>query len=186
MNSHNIRFKFDSRKQDKAFSDEYGSWQPIKKNVQTGFCEKVYNIEVENDNSYTVHNVAVHNCQDLSIAKAGGKGLEGDKSSLFYEYVRILQEAKPKYFLLENVASMKKADKDKITEIMGVEPILINSALVSAQNRRRLYWTNIPGITQPEDRKIFLRDILEDIPFDDPRWKELDEKYILKMSERLA
>jgi len=83
-------------------------------------------------------------CQDLSTAKANGKGLEGEKSSLFFEYVRILKEVRPKYFLLENVASMKKADKDEITRIMGVEPILINSALVSAQNRKRLYWTNIP------------------------------------------
>lgn len=73
---------------------------------------------------------------------------------------------------------MKKADKDEITRIMGVEPILINSALVSAQNRKRLYWTNIPGITQPEDKEIFLKDILEDIPSEDPQWKPLDEKYI--------
>lgn len=132
-------------------------------------------------------------CQDLSAAKSNGKGLEWEKSWLFYEYVRILKEAKPKYFLLENVASMKKVDRDKITEIMWVEPTLINSALVSAQNRRRLYWVwKLVGDTyekvevpQPEDRNIFLRDILEDISFDDPRWKELDEKYMerIKTSE---
>lgn len=83
-------------------------------------------------------------CQDLSIAKAGGKGLNGEKSGLFFEYIRLLQEVKPRYFLLENVASMKKADRDEITRIIGVEPIMINSSLVSAQNRKRLYWTNIP------------------------------------------
>lgn len=123
-------------------------------------------------------------CQDLSTAKANGQGLAGEKSGLFFEYVRVLEEARKInpdiYFLLENVASMKKADRDEITRIMGVEPILINSALVSAQNRKRLYWTNIPGVQQPEDREIYLRDILEDIPMTDPSWKPLDEKYIQK------
>lgn len=117
-------------------------------------------------------------CQDLSIAKAGGKGLNWEKSGLFFEYMRILTETKPKYFLLENVASMKKADKDEITRIVWVEPIMINSALVSWQNRKRLYWTNIPGVVQPEDRGILLSDILEDIQLWDERWRELDEKYL--------
>jgi len=92
--------------------------------------------------------------------------------------MRLLTEIRPRYFLLENVASMKKADRDEITRIIGVEPIMINSALVSAQNRKRLYWTNIPGVQQPEDRGIFLRDILEDIPTDDERWKPIDEKFL--------
>ena len=129
-------------------------------------------------------------CQDLSTAKSNGKWLDGEKSGLFFEYVRILKECNPKYFLLENVASMKKIDRDKITEIMWVEPILINSSLVSAQNRKRLYWTNIPNIKQPEDKNIMLRDILEDIPFDwyngckSCKWKPLDNKYIQKLWER--
>lgn len=100
-------------------------------------------------------------CQDLSIAKAGRKGLDGERSSLFWHYVRLLRTCKPKWFLLENVASMSKEDNAKITEIMGVEPILINSALVSAQQRKRLYWTNIPNITQPQDKGILLKDVLE-------------------------
>lgn len=100
-------------------------------------------------------------CQDLSIAKAGRKGLEGERSGLFWHYVRLLRTCKPKYFLLENVASMSKDNKQKITEVLGVEPIMINSALVSAQQRKRLYWTNIPNITQPEDRGILLKDILD-------------------------
>ena len=100
-------------------------------------------------------------CQDLSIAKQNRKGLGGERSGLFWEYVRILEEVKPKYFLLENVASMSKADKETITEIIGVEPILINSALVSGQQRKRLYWTNIPGVTQPKDKGIKLADIIE-------------------------
>lgn len=101
-------------------------------------------------------------CQDLSIAKRNRKGLSGERSGLFWEYVRILKEIKPKYFILENVASMQKEAKDEITKTLGVEPIMINAALVSAQMRKRLFWTNIPNVTQPEDRKILLKDILID------------------------
>ena len=102
-------------------------------------------------------------CTSLSCA-AGQKesGLTQGQSTLFWEYVRILNEVKPKYFLLENVASMKKADRETITKVMGVEPILINSSLLSAQQRKRLYWTNIEGIEQPEDKHIYLKDVLED------------------------
>jgi len=98
-------------------------------------------------------------CQGFSFA---GKQLNFDdpRSALFFEFVRLLKECNPKYFLLENVR-MKKEYQDVITEHLGVEPIMINSALVSAQNRVRLYWTNIPNITQPEDRDIVLKDILE-------------------------
>jgi len=79
-------------------------------------------------------------CQDLSIAKKDRKGLEGERSGLFWEYVRILKEVKPKYFILENVNSMPKEAKAIITETLGVEPIMINASLVSAQNRKRLFW----------------------------------------------
>lgn len=80
-------------------------------------------------------------CQDLSIAKKDRQGLQGDRSSLFYEYLRILNEVKPKYFILENVASMSKESKEIITkELFNIEPIMINSALLTAQNRKRLYW----------------------------------------------
>ena len=107
-------------------------------------------------------------CQDLSKAKTEGKGLVGEKSSLFYEYLRLLNEVKPKYFLLENVI-MKKDYRDIITKELGVNPILINSNLVSAQNRERLYWTNIPNITIPKDKNILLKDIIKD----DHNWKQL-------------
>lgn len=100
-------------------------------------------------------------CQDLSIAKKDRQGLNGSRSGLFWEYVRLLKEVKPKYFVLENVASMPKEAKQVITEALGVEPIMINASLVSAQNRKRLFWTNIPNVAQPEDRGILLRDILE-------------------------
>jgi len=98
-------------------------------------------------------------CQGFSFA---GKQLNFDdpRSALFFEFVRVLKECRPKYFLLENVR-MKKEYQDVITEHLGVEPIMINSSLVSAQNRVRLYWTNIPNIRQPDDRGIVLRDILE-------------------------
>lgn len=92
-------------------------------------------------------------CQGFSFA---GKQLNFDdpRSSLFFEFVRLLRECKPKYFLLENV-KMKKEHQDVITEHLGVKPILINSSTVSAQDRKRLYWTNITDITQPKDKKYF-------------------------------
>lgn len=100
-------------------------------------------------------------CQDLSIAKKDRKGLDGERSGLFWEYVRILRAVKPKYFILENVASMPKEAKDLISETLGVQPIMINASLVSAQQRKRYFWTNIPGVTLPEDKGILLKDILE-------------------------
>jgi len=99
-------------------------------------------------------------CQGFS--KAGNNlNFEDPRSKLFFEFVRILNECKPKYFLLENV-KMKKESEDIITQYLGVKPIEINSSLVSGQSRKRLYWTNIPNITTPEDKGIVIRDILED------------------------
>jgi DNA (cytosine-5)-methyltransferase 3A len=99
-------------------------------------------------------------CQGFSFA---GKQLAFDdpRSALFFEFHKAISYLQPKYFLLENVR-MKKEYLDIISEYMGVEPIFINSSLVSAQSRQRYYWTNIPGIEQPEERGIVLRDILED------------------------
>jgi len=100
-------------------------------------------------------------CQDLSISKKDRKGLEGDRSGLFWEWVRVWKLCKPKWFILENVNSMPKKDRDIITKELGVEPIMIDASLVSAQSRKRLFWTNIPVQGLPEDRKILLKDILE-------------------------
>ena len=115
-------------------------------------------------------------CQGFSFA---GKQLAFDdpRSALFFEFVRCVKELNPKYFLLENVR-MKKEYLDVISEYMGVEPIMINSALVSAQNRVRYYWTNIPGVEQPKDRGMVLKDILED-GFDSERDKSycIDANY---------
>lgn len=105
-------------------------------------------------------------CQGFS---SSGKGLNfvDPRSRLFFEYVRILKEVRPRYFLLENV-KMKKEWSAIISDYLGVEPIEINSSTVSAQNRTRLYWTNIPKVTQPEDRGIKLEDILEDVEWKQP------------------
>lgn len=103
-------------------------------------------------------------CTHWSIAQksadrettASGLGWE-----LFSQYVRALKESECKYFLYENNKSMSDAIKAEITRHLGVEPILINSALVSAQSRQRLYWTNIPGACQPSDKGVLLKDIIE-------------------------
>lgn len=110
-------------------------------------------------------------CQGFSFS---GKGLAFDdpRSALFFEFIRLLKEIKPKYFLLENV-KMKKEYLQIISEQVsacypeisfGIEPLFINSSLLSAQSRQRYYWTNIPNIKQPKEKGIVLRDILEDQP----------------------
>ena len=112
-------------------------------------------------------------CQGFSV---NGKGLNFNdpRSKLFFVYVDILKHLKKEnpdlQFLLENV-KMKKDWQDIISSYLGVEPVLINSALVTAQNRQRLYWTNICEITQPEDKNIILQDVLEE---------DANPKYIIK------
>lgn len=111
-------------------------------------------------------------CQGFSFA---GKQLNFNdpRSKLFFDFVdvchRVADENPKMNFLLENVR-MKKEFQDVITQRMGIEPIAINSSLVSAQNRYRLYWTNIPNVTQPDDKCILLRDIILDY---------VDDKYYL-------
>ncbi|MCG7500598.1 DNA cytosine methyltransferase [Tenacibaculum sp. Mcav3-52] len=100
-------------------------------------------------------------CQDLSSLRKNRSGLAGEKSSLFYEALRILQEVKPKYYLMENVGSMSKRDRKIISDLLGVEPIQINSSLVGPALRNRLYWTNIPNVSIPTDNKIILQKSVE-------------------------
>lgn len=111
-------------------------------------------------------------CQDLSIA-GKRKGLSGNRSSLFWQFVRALNESKPKYFLFENNYRMPKEAEKTITNALCVEPILINSSCFSGQSRNRLYWTNIPvnilGLPTP---KMTIKDILE---------KEVEEKYYMNV-----
>ena len=97
-------------------------------------------------------------CQDLSFA-GKGKGLEGDRSSLFYKVIEAIKVCKPEYFLLENV-KMKKEYQDIISGLLKVQPVFINSKDFSAQNRQRLYWTNIP-VKPWTDKGLVLKDILE-------------------------
>lgn len=102
-------------------------------------------------------------CTRWSIAQTKNRETtaEGVGWELFKNYLIALEKYKPDYFLYENNKSMSSAIREQITRELGVEPIMINSALVSAQSRQRLYWTNIPGVDQPEDMGILLRDILE-------------------------
>lgn len=103
-------------------------------------------------------------CQSFSRAMKTDMriGLEDEiRSGLFLQCHRILKEVNPTYFLMENVI-MKKEDEAVITRMMGVEPIRINSSLLTAQNRDRLYWTNLPDVTVPEDKHITVMDILKD------------------------
>jgi DNA (cytosine-5)-methyltransferase 3A len=99
-------------------------------------------------------------CKGISRINKNQEGLSHNESILFWEYVRLLNETKPKYFLLENTHGNKEAIC-KISEVLGVKPISINSKLVSAQNRPRYYWTNIPSVSQPDDKNIIINDILD-------------------------
>lgn len=130
-------------------------------------------------------------CQGFSFA---GKQLAFDdpRSALFFEFIRLLKEIKPKYFLLENVR-MKKEFINVISEqvskcypeiLFGIEPILINSSLLSAQSRQRLYWTNIPDIQQPQDKGIVLRDILVENPEDEFYYSKKSRDYMERGNEK--
>jgi len=111
-------------------------------------------------------------CQDFSVANIQRKGLKGEKSSLFYEFYRLLKEIKPKYWLLENVR-MEASEYQYISNLLKTYPSRINSSLVSAQMRDRLYWNNFgeeyrdlfdfrySDIPQPKDKKILFKDIIE-------------------------
>lgn len=167
-----ILFKKGLRKQSVAHIQNNILWTQVKSVVETDRIETVYNIEVEEDNSYTVNNCIVHNCTYWSIAQSSDRRettASGIGWELFSQYVRALREVKPKYFIYENNKSMSQAIRDSITKEFGFDAICINSALVSAQNRQRLYWVgkrNDDGtyskvnVEQPEDRGILLKDIL--------------------------
>jgi len=101
-------------------------------------------------------------CEDLSITKSKTrKSLDGSKSILFWEAIRIKDLIKPKWFMMENVASMNEESKNIITNAIGVQSLKINSAIFSSQDRERYYWTNIPLDDLPEDKGLVLQDIME-------------------------
>lgn len=105
-------------------------------------------------------------CQNFStlrVTSGNGNvidGLKGDKSVLFYEYLRLLKEIEPKYFLLENIR-MRKDSKEELDNYLGVNGIMIDSKLVSYQTRARYYWTNIPNVTSPKDKHISYQDYID-------------------------
>ena len=100
-------------------------------------------------------------CQDLSCAKSNTQGLQGSRSGLFFKLLAILQVKQPKYFIVENIASMKKETCEEISQYLGVKPTPLDSAKVTAQMRKRLFWTNIEVMGQPGDKEIYLQSILE-------------------------
>lgn len=168
-----VVWKESIKKQSVAHIQDGIVWTQVKNVCKTSHTDTVYNIEVDEDNSYTVNNVIVHNCTYWSIAQSPDKRettASGIGWELFSQYVRALHEAEPKFFIYENNKSMSAAIRQSITETFGFEAICINSALVSAQNRQRLYWVgkrNADGtyskvdVEQPEDRGILLRDVLD-------------------------
>jgi site-specific DNA-cytosine methylase/intein/homing endonuclease len=175
-NTYEIRFKKDIKKSDKAFYEDGYVWAPFYGKKIINRNELVYNFEVEEDNSYTANNVIVHNCQDLSIAKSNRQGLNGERSGLFWNYVEAKERLNPKYFVLENVASMSSQNKQIISDALGVDAININSEKLSAQKRNRLYWTNIK-VEQPKDLEIKLKNVLENGYTDKEKSYCLDANY---------
>ena len=146
--------------------------------------QQVGNVHFVNGENFKDCNLLIGGspCQDFTSLKIGRKGLEGNKSWLFHEYVRVLKEVKPKYFLLENVASMKNADRDYISKTLGVEPIFINSSDFSAQQRRRYYWTNIP-VDPWDDKGINLCDIVD---YDAEREENFSEKKMAFVKKKIS
>jgi len=179
--TYTITFRTEMKKQSNAVVEGGYVWLRFKKVEPRKSKEQVYNLEVKSHNSYTANNAIVHNCQGFSLAghmkgmatsegvevttleqylelKSNGFEFDG-QSYLFWEFIRVLHIVKPKYFLLENVRVQKKW-KDIFDNVVGTPPILINSSLLSPQNRERYYWTNIPNVEQPTPTNLVLNDIL--------------------------
>jgi len=177
--TYTISYRKNHPKQSRAWVIDDIVWNPVKEVVDMNITKKVFNIEVDEDNSYVSNNRIVHNCQGFSFS---GKQLnfEDPRSKLFFEFVKALKELKPKYWLLENVV-MKQEYQDVISGYLGVEPQKLNSTKTSAQNRVRLYWANFE-ITEPTDQGIKLEDILEHTEFIGPgaiRGRRLNKATIL-------
>ena len=176
-----ITFRKELRKQAVAKRIKNELYTPYKSTEYVGI-DIVYNISVDEDESYLANNRIVHNCTYWSIAQSPDRReteAHGIGWELFQQYVRAIREAKPRWFLYENNKSMAPAIKKEISETFGFEPILVNSALVSAQKRERYYWVGVrkadgtykrANVTLPEDRGIFLKDIL------DSNWQAMREK----------
>ncbi len=165
---------------DKYYSSEIdkSAINVLKKNYPDSICLG----SVENVRTDTIDNIDLliggSPCQNLSIC-GNRKGLSGEQSKLFYEFVRILEETKPIYFLLENVSSMDKRDEETISSILKEDPFYINSSVFTPQNRKRTYWTNIPRFEPIEEKKIYVRDILTDEVNKEKKCSDKSEKLLL-------
>jgi len=180
--TYSVDFFTEMKKQTHAVIKDSFVLLPITKIEETNEIKDVYNIEVEEDNSYYANNLCVHNCQAWSKAgkQLGDKDVRGSLMWDMLEIKKHVESLNPKVkFLFENVV-MKKEFLAYVNKAIGVQPVKINSSKLSAQHRQRLYWTNIEGkeesdlfqkkIGQPKDKHVYLKDILE---------KEVDEKYFL-------
>ncbi len=160
--THTLRFKKYKPKQAKYHKDVKGIFMPLTYNTPLEVCEAVFNLEVEEDNTYTVNNIVVHNCQSVSVS-GNGTGLDG-ASGLLLDCLKVknwCERQNPNLnFLIENV-KMKKDFLQQFIDLIGSKPVLINSALVSAQNRERYYWTGVDGIVPPERELICNTSIIE-------------------------
>lgn len=151
-----------------AFEIEPNAIKISKKNYpQIEHCGDVTTADFKQYNGFDIL-IGGSPCQSLSIAQSKTRQHLDGKSKLFFEFVRAKEEIQPKYFLFENVASMNEESKQTISNCLGCEPIFINSADFSAQERPRLYWTNIPVLLNYQKSTAVLADILE---------KDVDDKY---------
>ncbi len=183
-----VKFKKDKRKQDKSFYEDGYVWHPINKLEKLEYNGLVYNMEVENDNSYVVQNIIAHNCQDISVA---GKQLglsegAGTRSSLLWECAKVIEVKRPKYLLLENVKNLvgkkHKADFDKWLDWLEKQGYTNYWQVLNAknygvpQNRERVFVVSILGEHKPYEfpkstaLTRAVKDVLED---------EVDEKYYI-------
>lgn len=196
--TYEIEFRKEMKTQSKATVIDDIVWLPFKESINTGTIKQVFNLEVEEDNSYTANNAIVHNCQGFSMAgKLKGSstacGIDvvtleqyldlkeqnfefNGQSYLFWEYVRIMHELQPDYFMLENVRVTKKW-LPMFNEAMGVEPLRIDSEEVCSGMRKRFYWTNIEEINPIKQKDVKLQDVLDNAYTDREKSFCIDANY---------
>ena len=150
-----------------------------RETTDTGIWQTVYNLSVEEDESYLADTLVVHNCTDLSIGNRENLGLQGARSGLIREAMRILEAKNPRHFIVENVASMKDKNVEAISRLLGVDPVMLDAAHVSPQQRKRLFWTNFPVPPLQTEKGHHFGDVL--LP-DPPPHLNLSERELAYMS----
>jgi len=162
----------------KYYASEIDKWaiSVVSKNFPD--VKQVGDITKLNFNDYKEVDLLIGGSPCTGFSSSGkGWNFEDPKSKLFFKFVEALNIINPKYFLLENV-KMKKQWKETITQYVGVKPVMINSSLVTAQNRKRLSWTNIPNVEQPKDLGIILKDVLEVQNFDEIKNENISARIV--------